>query len=279
MSNPDNIEGLDVLNLEFLLSHHVAKQEHRQRQVDALNLQPGDVVLDLGCGPGLWSSMMAEKVKPNGRVIGVDFDAGYIEYANQQLKQKPLADLIEYRLGDFSQMSFGGDLFDVVFVSGCSAYFPDVYSFMNQQKAVTKPGGRIADRSWDDGLIIAHPISPVLTAKVMGAIAQAYEARSDEGYLDSYFGRKSHGVFCKSGLQNITTLPYVVQFLPPLSPEVKAYIAGNVTWQMKVGKPYLSAQDQQEWRGYFDSTSDPYIMDRDDFYYGMMEVLTIGTLK
>ena len=39
------------------------------------------MVLDLGCGPGLWSSMFAEKVKPNGRVVGVDIDSRWIDYA------------------------------------------------------------------------------------------------------------------------------------------------------------------------------------------------------
>ncbi len=66
-------KGLELTNVEWLLDHHKTKLQERRKTVDELNLKPGDVVLDLGCGPGLWTHLLAEKVKPNGRVVGLDF--------------------------------------------------------------------------------------------------------------------------------------------------------------------------------------------------------------
>ena len=64
-------KGLELASLEWLLDHHRTKKQERRRMVANLNLKPGDAILDLGCGPGLWTPLFAEKVKPNGRLLGL----------------------------------------------------------------------------------------------------------------------------------------------------------------------------------------------------------------
>ncbi len=64
MKHCTGIKKLELVNIEWQVNHHLAKEPYRQQIVDDLHLQPGDFVLDLGCGPGLWSSMFAEKLKP-----------------------------------------------------------------------------------------------------------------------------------------------------------------------------------------------------------------------
>ena len=45
---------------------------YRQALVDALLLQPGQVVLDVGCGTGLCCGLLRDKVGPDGTVIGIE---------------------------------------------------------------------------------------------------------------------------------------------------------------------------------------------------------------
>jgi ubiquinone/menaquinone biosynthesis C-methylase UbiE len=278
MKHSTGIKELELVNIEWQVNHHLAKQAYRQQIVDDLHLKPGDSVLDLGCGPGLWSSMFAEKVKPNGRVIGVDIDSRWIEYALQNLEHNPLKDMIEYRIDDINNLSFDDATFDLVYISGCSPYFANIHSVLEKQKRVTKKGGKIVDRSWDDGMFIVHPISPYLSAKVRLAIAQAFEERSLDNYFDNYFGRKSHSIFKQIGLQKVTTNSYAVQLLAPLSTEEQHYIRGNAQLYANIAAPYLSEADLKQWSDYFDPLSETYILDRDDVYYGMLEVLTVGTV-
>ena len=89
-------KGLELTAVEWLLDHHKTKLQERRETVDNLNLKPGDVVLDLGCGPGLWTHLLAEKVKPNGRVVGLDFSQNLINYAMENLKNDPLSKNIEF---------------------------------------------------------------------------------------------------------------------------------------------------------------------------------------
>jgi len=64
--------------------------------VDELALRPGDHILDLGCGPGLYASRLAEK---GLRVTGVDFSQSSIAYASRQARERGLQ--IRYRCQDY----------------------------------------------------------------------------------------------------------------------------------------------------------------------------------
>jgi len=47
----------------------------RKEAVSELNLQKGDIVVDLGCGTGLTFSLIQKKIGPSGRLFGVDLSA------------------------------------------------------------------------------------------------------------------------------------------------------------------------------------------------------------
>jgi SAM-dependent methyltransferase len=64
--------------------------------VEELDLGPGDKVLDLGCGPGLYTSRFAQR---GLQVSGVDYSRRSIEYAKQQAAEHGLD--IEYRYQDY----------------------------------------------------------------------------------------------------------------------------------------------------------------------------------
>ena len=52
-----------------------------------MHLQPGHAVLDVGCGPGTDTIVLAGLVGPTGRVVGVDSDAAMIAGADRRAGQ------------------------------------------------------------------------------------------------------------------------------------------------------------------------------------------------
>jgi SAM-dependent methyltransferase len=67
--------------------------------IEALSLRPGDCVLDLGCGPGLYTSRFA---RAGLRVTGVDYSHRSIEYASQYAKANNLE--IHYRYQNYLEL-------------------------------------------------------------------------------------------------------------------------------------------------------------------------------
>ena len=272
----DISEDLEFISIDWLLDHHKTKETERSQMIAELNLKPGNQVLDLGCGPGLWTQMLAEQVKPNGQVIGLDLSKDLIKFAKRRLRKNSLRNIIKFQQGNFYYVPFSNDFFDVVFFGNCFAYVTDPMRVLEEQKRVTKKGGRIIAKDFDGAIIIFHPIDPYLSAKILTATAKGLQEKPPDQFFNNYTGRKLHGHFLKAGLKDVSTKSYAIQKLAPLTPEAKRYITGNAKWYADIGAPYLSEKDFRDWYAHFDSTSDKYILNLEEFYFCMLEVVTEG---
>ncbi len=268
--------GLELSSLQWLLDHHRTKEAARRQMVDDLQFQPGDVILDLGCGPGLWTSMFADKVGPSGKVIGLDFSPELIGHALAERERRSDDHVVEFVLGDFYAAPFKDQAFDAVFVGNCASYIPDVLELLGQHSRVTKRGGRVIAKEFDGAALIFHPIDPHLTLKVLAAAARALVENPPLPPFDNFTGRKMHGIFRQAGLKEVATSTYAIQKVPPLAPEEKRYMRGNAEWYGRTAAPYLSEEELERWMGAFDPDSERYILDRDEFYFCMVEMMTVG---
>jgi SAM-dependent methyltransferase len=68
--------------------------------IESLGLNPGDSVLDLGCGPGLYASRLA---RAGMRVTGVDYSHRSIEYAIKYAKEQNLE--VDYRFQNYLELN------------------------------------------------------------------------------------------------------------------------------------------------------------------------------
>ncbi len=61
--------------------------ESRKVAIDALQLQEGDVVLDLFCGTGINFQSLAERIGETGKVLAIDASAGMLEKAKARISR------------------------------------------------------------------------------------------------------------------------------------------------------------------------------------------------
>lgn len=271
-----DMKPADWASVEWLLDHHRTKEEDRRRMVADLPIKPGDVLLDLGCGPGLWTPLFAERVGPAGKVIGADLAPDLISYAGRHRGE--WKDLVEFTRADFYRIPFANRTFDAVFFGNCSAYVTDAVELVEEHRRVTKKGGRVIAKDFDGAILIVHPIDPHLSLQVLAAVARSLAERPPDPPFDNFVGRKLHGVFRRAGFEDVTTTSYAIQKVAPLTPEARRYITGNAAWYANTAAPYLSPDVLRRWEEHFDPESADYVLDRDDFYFCMVEVVTVGTV-
>ena len=58
---------------------------HRRRAVNALGLESGDTVVEIGCGTGLNFELLQAKIGPAGRIVGVDLTDAMLHKAQQRV--------------------------------------------------------------------------------------------------------------------------------------------------------------------------------------------------
>jgi len=66
----------------------VREYAYRKMAVRALNLNPGDTVVEICCGTGLNFDLLNHKVGPQGRIIGVDLTAAMLEEADRRVRSR-----------------------------------------------------------------------------------------------------------------------------------------------------------------------------------------------
>jgi len=94
-------------------SEHAA----RTRGLDAVAVQPGERVLEIGFGTGHALEALATRVGAKGRVVGVDVSDGMIDLARRRLAQTGLATRVTLALGDLRRLPCRDRTFDAVFMS------------------------------------------------------------------------------------------------------------------------------------------------------------------
>ena len=107
-------------------------------------VQPGERVLDIGCGSGATSIALAGLVGKNGHVTGIDVSAQMIELARR--RSGKIGNL-DYSLADAASEAFASP-FDLMFSRFGVMFFGDpVAAFSNLRRAL-KPRGRLVFACW-----------------------------------------------------------------------------------------------------------------------------------
>jgi arsenite methyltransferase len=105
-------------------------------------LQPGEDVLDVGCGAGMDSLVAAQMVGPAGSVTGVDMTPEMVAKAHGSIAEMGLGN-VRIVEGSAEHLPFDDASFDVVISNGVIDLIPDKDAVFSEIVRVLRPGGRI----------------------------------------------------------------------------------------------------------------------------------------
>ena len=122
--------------------------------VQGCDLGPGQRILDAGCGVGGTAIMLAETY--GARVTGLTVCEPHIAVATEQAEQRGVSHLVEFRHGDFMNLPFPDETFDLVLNHESFCYASDKLAYLQGVYRVLKPGAR-----WQtlEGFTSGAPIS------------------------------------------------------------------------------------------------------------------------
>jgi SAM-dependent methyltransferase len=159
-----------------------------------VGIGPGQVVLELGCGSGVFLRRAADK---GARVFGLDAAEALIEIARDRV---PEADL---RVGDLQFLPYEDDFFDVV--AGFNSFFfaADMTAALREARRVAKPAAPVVIQVWGrpercDLTPMLQAIGPLRPAPAPGAPPRV--SLSEPGVLE--------GIAAEAGLTPQTAFDF-----------------------------------------------------------------------
>jgi len=108
-----------------------------QQVIEKLNIRAGFQVLDLGCGIG-WATRILAQKGPGVQAIGIDASPAMVKQAEEL---SPLTIRARYEVGHFEKIDFKDGKFDMVFSMEALYYAPDLQQAITEISRVLKTGG------------------------------------------------------------------------------------------------------------------------------------------
>ena len=152
------------------------EEEAPSKAIDALDLKPGMVIADIGAGSGYYTSRMAGKVGPAGRVYATDIQPGMIAILERRIKAEGLTNVTTVR-GAMDDPSLPPQSIDLAIMVDVYHELQQPQVFLQRLKRAFKPGGRLVLLEYRK----ENPEIPIIEVHKM-SVAEVKQELEAEGY-------------------------------------------------------------------------------------------------
>ncbi|MGI0486241.1 bifunctional demethylmenaquinone methyltransferase/2-methoxy-6-polyprenyl-1,4-benzoquinol methylase UbiE [Pantanalinema rosaneae CENA516] len=139
------------------LNHWLSLGQHRvwkQMTVKWSGAKSGDTCLDVCCGSGDLTQLLAERVGATGKVVGLDFSTAQLAVARQRVRDRFLDLPITWQEGDALDLPFPDHSFDALTMGYGLRNVTDIPRSLRELWRVLKPGAKAAILDFN------HPQNP-----------------------------------------------------------------------------------------------------------------------
>jgi len=126
--------------------------------LNAAGLEPGQEVLEVGCGPGFFTIPAARIVGEEGSVHALDINPLAVERVQQKTEKEGVTN-VEIILADVAQTGLPDQSFDVIFVFGFVRPIGNLENILTELHRLLKPAGilSVEGRLWPPNELF-HPV-------------------------------------------------------------------------------------------------------------------------
>lgn len=152
-------------------------EEAPSKAIDALDLEPGMVVADIGAGSGYYASRIAKRVGPTGRVYATDIQPGMIDILERRIKNEGLTNVTAI-LGGADDPRLPPASIDLAIMVDVYHELQQPQLFLQRLKPAFKPGGRLVLLEFRK----EDPKVPILEVHKM-SVAEVRQEMEAEGFV------------------------------------------------------------------------------------------------
>jgi SAM-dependent methyltransferase len=195
-------------NVVYSLGSSKGETARLQRQADELTpdsralldragLRPGQSVIDLGCGPRGILDLLAERVSPGGRVIGVDADPAHTAMAAGFAATRGLT-CVKVITADARHTGLPSGSFDLVHTRTLLINVPEPAQVAAEMTRLARPGGWVVAMEPDTEYALCYPPHPAFTR-----LCEIFPVVFGRNGADPHIGRRVPELFRHAGLHDV----------------------------------------------------------------------------
>jgi ubiquinone/menaquinone biosynthesis C-methylase UbiE len=160
LRDPYVLRSKDEEEIARLAFQHEVWLEPTRRALDAAGFAAGDVVADLGCGPGFLTLELAQRVGRSGRVLGVDSSPRFVQSLETRIAQAG-ATQVKAVLADVRDEVAASASLDGVVCRWTLMFVPEPERVLARVATALRPGGIFVAMEYGQFLSMAlHPAGP-----------------------------------------------------------------------------------------------------------------------
>lgn len=187
-------------------SHHRVIGPAGLLAMERLDPQPGQTVVDLGCGTGQTTVDLARRVAPGGQVVGVDIAAAMFERARQHLADAGV-DNVELVHADVQSSDLGQGRFDGAFSRFGVMFFSDPAAAFTNVHDSLRSGGVLSFACWQQLLANDWMLAPAQAAVAALGVAPEMPAADAPGPFSLADPQRVQHLLEAAGFQDVDITP------------------------------------------------------------------------
>lgn len=166
-------------------------RRRRQASLDVLQPNPGETIIDIGCGNGYLTAELARAVGKNGRIIGVDPSDDMRSAGEIRCKDHDCADFME---GTAAALPLPDAVADKAVSVQVFEYIEDIEGAISEAMRCLKPDGRLVVSDLHFGSFIWRSEDPARMARLRASWEQHFISSDLPERLPGIFRRQGHEV-------------------------------------------------------------------------------------
>lgn len=238
-------------------------QHIKQRSYELMQVQEGQTVLDVGCGPGTDTINLAHLVGPAGQVVGVDLDADMLVEADHRAEQAGVSGWVRHVVSNATSLPFDDDSFDAVRSERLFGHLPEPAAALGEMIRVTKVGGWIVALEPDWGTLSLDVADVDLERRISRLAA--------DRLYNGYSGRQLYRLFKQQALLAIRTEP--VPLYTASYELARQAVLLDDTERAALERAIITPEELERWHASLEEA------DREGVFFGTMTQIIVAGQK